>query len=135
MKRWIFVAALVALGFAVGVTSSSNVLGFGRLMQGSVPVRCIDHRACVGDAVDAFLIHYEEDQGGLTGVFCKSTEVDHMGRRVGDYFFLPDIVQGKTCPNADYLLEFRNPSTRTLVTIEGGIVVHIEQGPLHVIDL
>src|SRR5690606_38000066 len=117
-----------------GVMSSSSVLGFGRLMQGSLSVRCIDDRACVGDSVERFLTAYDDDKGGLTGVFCKPPSPDQSARRVGQYFFLNEIVQGSTCPTPDYSLESRNPSTRTLVSVESGVVTRIERGPLHIID-
>jgi hypothetical protein len=132
MKTWVLTLALVALAFAAGVASSSSVIGFGRLVQGSVNVRCVESDACVGDTVDAFLMHYEEDRGGLTGVFCIGA--DRLIPEDG-YFFLRDVAKGRTCPSANYALEFRNPSTRTLVTVESGAVAKIEQGPLHTIDL
>jgi hypothetical protein len=135
MKTWVLAIAFIALGFAAGVAASSSILGFGRLLQGSVSVRCVDNRACVGDTADAFLVHYDEDKGGLTGVFCELTEADREAQRMAEYFFISDIVQGRsTCQSANYLLEFRNPSTRTLVFIESGAVTKIEQGPLHTID-
>ncbi len=133
MKNWLLAAALLALGFAAGILSSSNILGFGRLLQGSVSVRCVDNRACVGDGLQVFLTHYDDDKGGLTGVICVPTEADREAQRMIEDLSLADIVQGRTCP-ANYLLEFRNPSTRTLVSIENGIVTDIEQGPLHIID-
>jgi hypothetical protein len=128
MKDWALTIALLALAFAAGVASSSNMIGFGRLLQGDVEVRCVERSACVGDTVDAFLRHYDDDRGGLTGVFC--TGADGLTTNNG-YFFLRDIVQGRTCPSASYALEFRNPSTRTLVRIENGVVAKITQGALH----
>jgi hypothetical protein len=127
---------LMVVSFVLGVFSSSNVLGFGRLLQGSVSVRCVESRACVGDTVDVFLSSYDEDKGGLSGVFCTATESEQGPRRIieNGYFFLPEVVGGRTCPSANYFLEFRNPSTRTLVSVENGIVAKIEQGPLHIID-
>lgn len=98
-------------------------------------MRCVENHVCVGDTVDAFLMHYDDDKGGLTGIFCELTEADREAQRMAEYFFLQDIVQGQTsCQSANYFLEFRNPSTRTLVSIENGIVSKVEQGPLHIID-
>jgi hypothetical protein len=128
IKNWAPIIGLVALAFAAGVASSSNMVGFGRLLQGEVRVRCIERSACVGDTVDAFLRNYDDDRGGLTGVFCTGTDglITHDG-----YFFLGDIVQGRTCPSPNFVLEFRNPSTQTVVRIENGTVASIEQGALH----
>jgi hypothetical protein len=136
VKNLALMLALIVVSFALGVVSSSNVLGFGRLLQGGVSVRCVEARACVGDTVDAFLSRYDEDRGGLTGVFCTATESEDGPRRISEdgYFFLPEVVKGRTCPSANYFLEFRNPVTRTLVSVENGIVAKIEQGPLHIID-
>lgn len=131
MKTRVLALALAALAFAAGVASSPNVIGFGRLLQSSANVRCVENRACVGDTVDVFLMHYDEDSGGLTGVFCIGA--DGLIPEDG-YFFLREVVQGRTCSSSNYALEFRNPSTRTLITVEGGAVTKIEQGPLHTID-
>jgi hypothetical protein len=131
MKNGGLVLALAALAFVAGFATSSGITGFGAL-QADVSVRCVESDACVGNTVDAFLRRYDEDRGGLTGVFC--TGRDGLVAANG-YFFLWDIVQGRTCPSQDYALEFRNPSTRTLVWVVDGIVTKIGQGPLHVLDL
>ncbi len=128
MKSRALTIGLVALAFAAGVASSSNMIGLGRLLQGDVNVRCIDRKACVGDTVDAFLKHYNDDEGGLTGVFCTGPD-----RRIVEsgYFFIWDIAQGRTCPSPNYVLEFRKPSTRTVATVENGRITRIQQGALH----
>ncbi|MGE0187015.1 MAG: hypothetical protein AB7Q23_14600 [Hyphomonadaceae bacterium] len=136
MKDLASVLAVIAIGFALGVASSSNVQGLWRLLQGDVSVRCLEYRACVGDTVGGFLVSYDADGGGLSGVFCTATGSEPEPRRAreNNAFLLPQIVAGRTCPSADYLLEFRNPSTRTLVPVENGVVAKIDQGPLHTID-
>lgn len=127
MKRSI--VALLALGaFALGLFVSPFVMGFGRTIQGSVTVRCVGQGACVGDTSSAFLrSHNLEDRiGGVSGVFCGPD-----GQ--GDWLFITDLLEGRTCPQPRYV-EFRTPTTRTLVSVEDGVVREIQQGPLHTID-
>ena len=91
--------------------------------QSERSVNCLKHNACVGQTAEKFLLSYDDDLGGLTAIFCDD-----------DWMFLSDIVFGKSCASENYALEFRNPSRRTLVSIEGGTIRSIVVGSLHTID-
>ena len=126
---------LISLGFAVGAWSGATWTDMWRpFSHPETSVRCVERDACVGDTVDAFLMHYDDDKGGLTTAICGLTDADREAERSAAVLFLRDIVQGRTCQSANYFLEFRNPSARTLVSIESGTVTKIRQGPLHAID-
>ena len=140
MKHWRTVLGslgLVVLAFALGAWAGAAWTDAWRPYSHAAGLaRCVKANACVGNTVDGFLRHYADDEGGLTAVICEPTEAERTaGRSDAIYYFLPDIVRGRTCQSPKYYLEFRNPSVRTVVTIENGIVTKIELGPLHVIDL
>jgi hypothetical protein len=125
------IAALLLLGvFALGVFASPIVIGLGRLVQGSVAVRCVGNSACVGDTARTFLMsyHLEDHIGGVSAVFCGPSGS-------GDWIFMDELIRGQACSQPSYAVEFRTRTTRTVVVIEGETVREITQGPLHIIDL
>lgn len=91
--------------------------------QSPASISCVENGACVGQSTDEFLRLYDRDRGGLTGILCND-----------DWMYLEEIVRGNICPAASYLLEFRNPSASTVVTVDDGLVSKITIGPLHNID-
>ena len=118
-----FFGALIWIAFGwLGAVAWFEVLR--PYAQSVSSITCVEHDACVGQATDKFLLAYDDDRGGLTGIICGDA-----------WIFLGDIVEGKTCSTKSYVLEFRNPSARTIVTVENGVVSEISIGLLHNIDL
>lgn len=124
------IAAALFIGLTAGVFASDFFLRVFWLFRGSVEVRCIQEGICVGDDGDSVLYGWGVDDrvGGLTSIFCGEPYKNP------DYIHLADLVQGKTCGRETYTYHFNNTTFGTDVTVSGGKITKIEQGPLHIID-
>lgn len=116
--------ALIA--FVAGA-SSASIAGAGFFGRNS-PVRCLGPLACVGMNVDEALDFVPVDEvGGVSAEFCGPDGAEDM-------IELPAVLRGATCSKSDYVVEFRNRTTRTLVKVRAGKVTGISQGPPHAAD-
>ena len=126
--RFGFVVGSALIAFLAGAAGSASIATAG-LFRGDTTVRCLGPRACVGMNVDEAIDFIPVDEvGGVSAEFCGPDGA-------ADMIELPAMLRGATCSKSDYIVEFRNHTTRTLVKVRAGKVIGIVQGPPHVIDL
>jgi hypothetical protein len=122
-----FVASGALIAFVAGVACSDSIAAAG-LFRSDTTVRCLA-LACVGMDVDEAIDLLPVDEvGGVSAEFCGPDGAEDM-------IELPAVLRGATCAKSDYIVEFRNQTTRTLVKVRAGKVIGITRGPPHAIDL
>jgi hypothetical protein len=128
LGRFGFVASGALIAFVAGVACSDSIAAAG-LFRGDTTVRCLGARACVGMNVDEAIDLVPVDEvGGVSAEFCGPDGAEDM-------IELPAVLRGATCSKSDYIVEFRNQTTRTLVKVRAGKVIGITRGPPHVSGL
>jgi hypothetical protein len=124
----IFIAVVVAFG--TGIAGSEFIRATSRMFVGEEEVRCIEARVCVGSPSPETFSSLDTDKFGLANFYC----LDGV-KRYDEFIFMADIISGKRCPTKNYVIEFHNATTRTLVEIRNGKIAKITKGPLYSIDL
>jgi hypothetical protein len=125
---------LAAATFVVGLVVTPLVNGIATYSSPAWDHKCISHgTACVGMQASAAFKPYlsEGDFGGLIGISCGFAK---PGEGAGDWMNLDDLFQ-HGCPGARYVATFSDERHMTNFWVDKGVIVKIDYGPRHVIDL
>ena len=119
------------VSFSVGLLIAGPVRQWVQIFRGEVNKNCVSDTICVG--ADLKTVHgfgAQNSIGGLASIFCGIPgDTDNI-----EYLFLRDILAGATCSRDQFTLHFQDDFTRTSISVRGGKITELAEGPVQPFD-